>query len=218
MKIGLHRALHYIHGENSFTGIKNIEHKIDFIELDFQLTKDGVLILHHDEYDKNDLIISENIHKDILIDKKKGSLNGKQVVDYIMNETDIGLNVEFKVSPFFGNKIDVEKYIEYFIDYPQERIFYSSFNSKLIYSLKQKFPEMEVGLLFESSFDLLNLKWELLDNLHPHWTVIEDELIDVCKKKKKKIITYTVNSRNIFVKLKNLDIYGIITNHPDLIN
>lgn len=218
MKIGLHRALHYIHGENSFTGIKNIEHKIDFIELDFQLTKDGVLILHHDEYDKNDLIISENIHKDILIDKKRGSLNGKQVVDYIMNETDIGLNVEFKVSPFFGNRIDVEKYIEHFIDYPQERIFYSSFNSKLIYSLKQKFPDMEVGLLFESSFDLLDLKWELLDNLHPHWTVIEDELIDACKKKKKKIITYTVNSRNIFVKLKNLDIYGIITNHPELIN
>src|SRR6056297_724882 len=218
MKIGLHRALHYIHGENSFTGIKNIEHKIDFIELYFQLTKDGVLILHHDEYDKNDLIISENIHKDIIIDKKRGSLNGKQVVDYIMNETDIDLNVEFKVSPFFGNKIDVGKYIEHFIDYPQERIFYSSFNSKLIYSLKQKFPEIKVGLLFESSFDLLDLKWELLDNLHPHWTVIEDELIDACKRHKKKIITYTVNSRNIFVKLKNLDIYGIITNYPDLIN
>ncbi|TYB32168.1 MAG: glycerophosphodiester phosphodiesterase [Candidatus Mcinerneyibacterium aminivorans] len=215
MKIGLHRAFHRIYGENNLNGLKNIEHEIDFVELDFQLTKDKKLILHHDEYDVDDSIISDTEKNLLKVDSTKGDVDVNSVLDYIMRETDLKINAEIKDSPLLDKKFSVDDYIKRFLKYPKDRIFYSSFNSNFIYSLKRKYPDMETGVVFESSFDLLKFRWDLIDNLHPHWSVVTAKMIETSHRLDKKIITYTVDSKNVFKKLKELKVDGVITNYPD---
>ncbi len=170
--------------------------------------------MHHDEVDIFEEFISNTLFDDINIDSKKGSMFAKKVLDYIIKNTTLEINVEFKISPFFNESFNVDNYLEYFLDFSQSRLFYSSFNSDFIYAVKRKYPKLETGLLFESSFNSMKINWNLVDNLHPHWTVINKNLVEKTHKKGKKIVTYPVDSIRIFNKLKEMGVDAVITNDP----
>jgi len=95
----------------------------------------------------------------------------------------------------------------------QDQIWVSSFNPFFLKLLKLAAPTMRTGYLFakmtgfHAAIDVL-LKSEAW---HPHFSLINDELIEMAGQRKKEIYTWTVNEPDDYERMKKYDVEGIIT-------
>ncbi len=202
----------------------------DGIELDVQLTKDGQLVVCHDEKidrtsngqglvkdhtlaELKDLIF--NNHNEAYPDCKIPTL---EEVLQLVKPTKMVINIELKTGEYEYDGIE-EKTVELVRKYKmQDRIIYSSFNHYSIKKILEIEPTADCGLLHTDCIvDIADYACRLgAKNLHPdkyfldHKNYYSDAVAHNLK-----INAWTVNDEKDIIKDLNFKINAIITNYPD---
>lgn len=231
-KVFAHRGWSGKYPENTMLAFqKAIELGVDGIELDVHMTRDGELVVIHDEKVDRTCNGTGKI-KDMTLAELKtmdasASFAGMYGVnpiptlrEYMELVKDLPLitNIELKTNIYDYEGL-CEKVYEMIKEYHyQDRVIISSFNHYSVVRMKEMAPELKYGFLSES--------W-LLDTgaycnrygvpcYHPLRGNCTPELVKEMKDHGLEINVFTVNEEEEVRAFYALGIDGIIGNHPDM--
>ena len=213
-----------ITAENSIQSLKNAQElKIYGSEFDVRMTKDGVLVVNHDEH-INKLEISETLFKDL---KKQKLSNGEKLPTlekYLKQgkkSKQVKLIVEIKPAktPELEDEM-VAKTLKIIRDKNLEnQCEFISFSLHLCKEIKKQNPQAIVQYL-AGDLSPSDIKNAGIDGLDYHYSVFLDKHPDwISEAKKLGLITnvWTVNDEVIFKKLADLGVGFVTTNVPDVL-
>lgn len=230
-KIFAHRGYSGKYPENTMIAFKKaLECEVDGIELDVQLTKDGEVVIIHDEtidrtttgkgfvvdytYEELERFDASFKFKDLGFNKIPTLREYFQLVkDY-----DIVTNVELKtgINEYLGIE---EKVWELIKEYNlEEKVIISSFNHFSVMRMKDIAPQLKYGFLSEDwIIDAGKYTHSYgVQCYHPRFNNLVPDVIKELKKYNLEINTWTVNLEEDMRYLYSNNIDVIITNYPEL--
>ena len=230
-KIFAHRGYSGKYPENTMIAFKKaLECGVDGIELDVQLTKDGEVVIIHDEtidrtttgkgfvvdytYEELEKFDASFKFKDLGFNKIPTLREYFQLVkDY-----DIVTNVELKtgINEYLGIE---EKVWELIKEYNLEKkVIISSFNHFSVMRMKKIAPQLKYGFLSEDwIIDAGKYTHSYgVQCYHPRFNNLVPDVIKELKKYNLEINTWTVNLEEDMKYLYSNNIDVIITNYPEL--
>lgn len=228
-----HRGYSALYPENTMKAFREAEKAgADGIELDVQLTKDGEVVVIHDEkvdrttngkgYVKN-FTFNELRKLDASIQKKKLFSQPEPIPSLVevlewMSTNQIICNIELKngVFPYDGME---EKVIGLIRSYDlANRVILSSFNHYSIVYCFRLAPEIETAPLFSEG---LYMPWIYAESIgaksiHPKYTIAKTDLIKASQEYGIAVRPYTVNKEKEMHRLISADCSAFITDDPVL--
>lgn len=207
--------------ENSIASLENAQKlKIYGSEFDVRMTKDGVLVVNHDEH-HGEMEISETSFKDL--EKLKLS-NGEKfptLKDYLKQgkkDSSLKLIVEIKPAktPEIENEI-TQKTLKMIKDMKLEgQSEYISFSLNICKQIKKLEPKFKVQYL-NGELSPEQIKNEGLDGMDYHYSVFQKNPTWISEAKALGLITnsWTVNDAAVYQEMKNQGIGFVTTNIPD---
>lgn len=225
-----HRGYNSKYPENTMLAFREAE-KVgaDGIELDVQLTKDGEIVVIHDEtidrttngtgYIKD--MTYEELRKFVVRDKQK-KIGAKEqipslieVLEWLKTNTLI-CNIELKngIFPYKGME---EKVIELVRSFRlTDRIILSSFNHYSIVYCHRLAPEIETAPLYSEG---LYMPWIYAQSIrakgiHPQYRAVTEQIIRQSIENGIAVRPYTVNKESVMTKLLQANCTAIITDDP----
>ncbi|MDY4920595.1 MAG: glycerophosphodiester phosphodiesterase [Phascolarctobacterium sp.] len=232
MKNFAHRGFSGKYPENTMLAFKKaLEAGADGIELDVQLTKDGELVVIHDEkVDRTtngtglvrDYTLEElrKLDASYIYTGKMGFNPIPTFDEYCqwVKDTPLVTNIELKtgVYPYPGIE---EKVLNMLEKYElKEKVIISSFNHFSIIRMRELAPELKYGLLEESW--LVNPGAYVasvgVPCYHPYHGSLTPETVVEIKSHNLEINTFTVNDEESVKRLRDLGIDIVIGNFPDM--
>ena len=228
MNIYAHRGNSGFFPENTMYAFKkSLDLGIYGIEIDVQKTKDGILVVHHDEtlgrmFDGKGSIKKSTFEQLRELNLKDEELKNKadckiptweEVLEFI-KDTDLTLNIEKDI-------LDIVKQYEM-----EDKVVISSFNYKSLKRISKLNSKVKTAYLVGPlTFKRRNLKKILkickdckCTYIHPSCDVVNKEFVAEAHKKGLLVQVYTVNSVTIMKKLIKLKVDGVFTNYPKIIN
>ena len=240
MNIYAHRGNSGFFPENTICAFKKtLDLDIYGIELDVHKTKDGVLVVHHDEtvnrmFEGNGFIKKLTLDQIKELDLKDEEFKNdpdckiptlEEVLELIA-PTKLNLNIELKNNKvlYKGIEKDVVNLIKKYK--MEKRVIISSFNSRSLKKLSKLNSKIKIAYLVDDiNFKHKNIKKILkickdckCNYVHPSYNVINKEFEDEAHKKGILVQVFTVNSITIMRKLIKLKVDGIFTNYPKIIS
>lgn len=227
-----HRGYSAKYPENTMLAYeKAVQAGADGIELDVQMTKDGELILMHDEAvdrttDGTGLVKDKNLE-----DIKKLDASYVFTGEYGVNRiptlreyftfakmADILTNIELKTGVYPYDGIE-EKTLSMIDEFGlRDKVIVSSFNHYSVLKMKKMAPDMKYGLLEESWIvgmpayaDNLQMNY-----LHPIASSVTLDMYHESQAKNIGINTWTVDDPAEMKRLLELGVNGIISDDPEL--
>ena len=227
MNIYAHRGNSGFFPENTMYAFKkSLDLGIYGIEIDVQKTKDGILVVHHDEtlgrmFDGKGSIKKSTFEQLRELNLKDEELKNKadckiptleEVLEFI-KDTDLTLNIEIK-----NNKVRQYEM--------EDKVVISSFNYKSLKRISKLNSKVKTAYLVGPlTFKRRNLKKILkickdckCTYIHPSCDVVNKEFVAEAHKRGLLVQVYTVNSVTIMKKLIKLKVDGVFTNYPKIIN
>lgn len=209
---------------------KAIEMGADGIEFDVQLTKDGEIVVIHDE--RIDRVSDgSGFVKDYTFAELKKFSFSKSHPEYgfvtiptlrelfsFMQTNDKLMNVELKTGIIFYEGIE-EKTAELAKKMGlAKRILYSSFNHESVMKIKKLAPDSKTAFLFGNlaADSAEYVSQHGIDAIHPARHLLEyPTLLQDCHEKNLKVNTWTVDVKLDMRRLAERGIDGFFTNCPD---
>ncbi|MDR3585872.1 MAG: glycerophosphodiester phosphodiesterase [Desulfosporosinus sp.] len=230
MKVIGHRGAAGSAPENTLISFaKGLEYGVDGFEFDVQLSKDGEVVVCHDER-VNRTSNGMGWIKDLTLRELKnldfGSWFAKlpifQEIPTLRELLDMfeGINLELNVEiksglvqyPGIGEKV-----VSLLAKYNRlDNSIISSFDHQLLYDLKQHYPLVITGILYDCApiTPWLYAKFLKAQYLHPSWYFVTPELVTASADFGIGINTWTVNSFFAAKKVKMAQVSRIITDYP----
>jgi glycerophosphoryl diester phosphodiesterase len=207
---------------------KALESGADYIELDVQLTKDGQLVVFHDE--KLDRVtdgkgkLTEHTY-DELQQLSAGSWFGKdgefddakipllsEVFDLI--DHDIMLNIEIKNRG--DAMLTAEKTVELIKEYDfEDSCYVTSFSYAAIKRVKKLDPEIKTGLIANVATTTAFTQLKYIDALSLNHLLVNQAVVNNAHQNGKRVFVWTVDSKSEMQKMMSMGVDNIITNRPD---
>lgn len=234
MKVYGHRGYSGKYPENTMLAFqKAVEVGADGIELDVQLSKDGELVVIHDEtLDRTtdgkgwvkDYTLAELKKFDAgkIKDGKWGFQEIPSFDEYCrwFKDQDIITNIELKTSIIYYPEIE-EKTAAMIRKYGlEDKVIFSSFNHLSIVRMKQLLPQCPVGALVEIeglAYAGYYGKKYGFEYYHPDFCLLSDEAVKECKENGVGINVWTVNDLGSFEQLYEWGVDGVIGNYPEVL-
>lgn len=231
MKVWAHRGASGYMPENTMEAFEMaIRQKADGIELDVQMSKDGKLVIMHDET-VNRVTDGKGMIKDFTLQQikklkvrtphtKPGTYRVPTLEEVLelMRPTDLLVNIELKNSIFLypGMEEEILKLVEKMG--MEDQIFYSSFNHYSLMKLKMLAPHVPTGLLFNDG--LVNVasygKSLGVTALHPAvYHLLYPNFVKECQDAGLKMHVWTANEPEHIELVKSVKADAVITNYPD---
>lgn len=216
--------------ENTLSSFKRaVEIGSDGMELDVQLSKDGYLVVIHDErvdrttdgigYVK-DYTLKELKRLNAGIKFGRNYINEKiptlAEVFELLEDKSILVNIEIKSGLISYPGIE-EKLVNCVFDYNfEDLVLISSFNHYSLKTVKEIEPRLNIGLLYECG---LVEPWHIANrmhaySLHPFYVNIIPEVVKGCKSNNVKLFPWTIDDEELMKNMIRLGVDGIITNDP----
>ncbi len=229
VQVSAHRGWSKVAPENTLPAFeKALESGADYIELDVQLTKDGELVVFHD-----DTIERTTDGKGFLTDYtypellrlSAGSWYGKEhefddvkiprfteVLDLIGD--DILLNVEIKSH---GNvRATAEKVVEILDEYDMTKsVYVTSFSYQALQRVKELNPKIKTALIAHIAPSTVYSQSEYIDAISVNYLFINQSVVNYAHRCGKKVFVWTVDRSGPMKKMISLGVDNIITNRPD---
>lgn len=217
----------------------------DGVELDIQLTKDGEIVVIHDEivdrttngkgwvkdYTFEDLrkldASYQNIQQDgavIRQARKFEEYHDLQIptmreVFELLKPTGLTINIELKTGIIFYPGLE-EKILKLTKEMGMEdRVIYSSFNHSTIAKIHELNPEAKTGFLYaDGTIDMPEYgKAHGVTALHPAlYNVQYPQFMEKCKAAGLKVNVWTINRPEYVEMAKAAHVDAVITNYPDM--
>ena len=208
---------------------KAIEMEADGVEMDVQLTKDGQIVICHDERIDRTSDGSGWI-KDLTLKELRQYSFSKTHPEYgnvkiptleefleLLRPAGLEINIELKTGVIYYDGLE-ERTAAIVADMGmQDRVIYSSFNHYSLQKLKAAVPEARMGLLMGENFVDVPGYTDLLQAgaVHPYFQTIDKDYIVKCHSHGIKVNTWTVDSRIEMKRLAESGVDAIITDCPD---
>ena len=226
-----HRGASGYAPENTLVSFqKAIEMGADGVELDVQLTKDGQLVVIHDEWiDRTsngtgwvkDMTLEElrrfNYNK-TCPEVKWAEIPTLEEVYALLRPTGLTINVELKTGIVFYPEIE-ERVVELTSRMGMEdRVLYSSFNHRTCVKLHELKPNAYVGFLYaDGIIDVADyVKHHGGNALHPAiYNIQYKDYMQEVAKNELDVNVWTVNEREHIGLCVQARVNAIITNYPD---
>ncbi|MFR4383704.1 MAG: glycerophosphodiester phosphodiesterase [Phascolarctobacterium sp.] len=229
-----HRGFSGYYPENTMLAFQKTaeESLADGIELDIQMTKDGELVIMHDEtLDRT--TNGSGYLKDYTLEKLKTLSVGVNVKGFFprqtiptlreyftwLKTTKLITNIELKTSVFEYKGIE-EKLIAMVHEFGlEEQIWYSSFNHYTIAKVKELMPEAKCGLLMDTW--LMNVgSYAASQNAATvnacSWFCCKEGVAEDLHAHGIKLQAWTPNDADLMKKLVDCGTDVLITNFPDI--
>ena len=232
MEIWGHRGAYDHAPENTLTGFQlAADMGADGIEFDIQLTRDGEVVVIHDEKIDRTSDGHGYVKDFTLSELKKFNFNKKGITKPLFMEIptldeaiqllkplQIKINIEFKTGKVYYENIEA-KALEIINKHNMlEKTVWSSFNHYSIQKLKQLEPYAETALLSGSEIHITGEQCEKTgaSALHPHiMQLLYPGLVKECHERGIKVRTWTVNEPEHLKLAKDSGVDGICTNRID---
>lgn len=207
--------------ENSVKALENAQNlKIYGAEFDVRMTRDGVLVINHDEH-HGKMEVSETDFKDLEKLKLSNGDNFPTLKDYLKQgkkDSSLKLIIEIKPAktPELENEI-VKKTIEIVKDLKLEsQSEFISFSLNICKEIKKLNPKFKVQYL-EGNLSPQQIITEGLDGIDYHFSVFEKNPTWISEANSLGLITnsWTVNDIEVYKKLKEQGLKFVTTNIPD---
>ncbi|NWO13228.1 glycerophosphodiester phosphodiesterase [Virgibacillus sp.] len=235
-KIYGHRGSMGTYPENTLLGfMQAIKEGVDGIELDVHMTKDGEIVVIHDEFlDRTtdgtgyikDLTLEEIrrhsagvkfSHFDLFEDQwRLEQVPTLQEVLELLKPYPIELNIESKTTKFTYKGIEekVQQIVQIYGN--NRKVVYSSFHLPTLLRIKQLDPNHEIALLVEGN---LPHPHEYMDCFHLEAIHVSQKGIlkgvDYWRPSFPRLRAWTVNDMNDMKQLLDLRVAAIITDYPE---
>ena len=199
----------------------------DGVELDVQLTRDGVLAVCHDEtIDRTSS--GAGWLKDFTFDELRSldfsngnaayegvKIPAMEEVFDLLAPTGLTINIELKTGIVFYENIE-EKILELAARKNwEDRVIYSSFNHYTVRRIKELNPAAKVGLLYaDGPIDMPGYGHRLeADALHPAFYNLQyPNYMEDCRRYGLDVNVWTVNSAADLMKCREYGVNAVITN------
>jgi glycerophosphoryl diester phosphodiesterase len=221
-----HRGFSARYPENTLLAFqKAIEAKCDSIELDIHLTRDGeIVIIHDEEVDRTTDghgFVKDHSYAEL---RRLNAGQGERIStldEYfdLVEEFSIVTNIEMKNSIFRYEGME-EAVIKKICNRGLEKkIIFSSFNHFSMLKCKKLIPEIKCGFLVWSWFIDIGAytKKHGIDYIHPEYNALTGDAVKEIRNNGIGINAYTVNRREDMERLVEKSIDGIITDEPELL-
>jgi glycerophosphoryl diester phosphodiesterase len=223
-----HRGASRAAPENTLSAMKKaIEFGADYAECDVFQTKDGEIVLFHDE-EMERTTGKEGMIWDYTLAELKGLEVGswfkeefrgepiptlREVIKLVKGK--IKLNIEVKIS---GNDPNIVQKVVDIIrseNFSQECMV-TSFEKPVIEKVKEIAPEVITGFIFDEEHppDIFKGNWEYVCSKR---NIVDEAFVQKAKQKGKRLNVWTVNYPAEMKKFIDLGVDGIITDVPDLL-
>ncbi|SHK16758.1 glycerophosphoryl diester phosphodiesterase [Geosporobacter subterraneus DSM 17957] len=226
-----HRGASAYAPENTMASFKKaLALGADGLEIDVQMSKDGHLVICHDERVDRTTDGTGAIQALTLKELQKldaGSWFSKEfkgekipVLEDLLDclrGRNILLNIELKNGIVLYEGLE-EKILEALGIYRMEHCtVLSSFNHYSLLKIKGLNPRIKVGILYVAG---MVRPWEYArsigaDGLHPIYYSVRPEIVAGAQTHQMPIYTYTVNEISDLEKIAGMEVAGIITDYPD---
>ena len=203
----------------------------DGVELDVQISKDGRLVVFHDDelsrltgftgsvadYTYAELCRMPVIHAVDATERDVAPL--LEDVLALLHERGLSVNIELKNSRAAFSALE-EKTLEAVEKAGmREKTIYSSFNHYVLMKLREVDPKAKIGLLYSEAMvdPWVYANYLHADAIHPHYLAALGcpGLIEGCKKAGVEIHPWTCNDEQVVCDLASAGIEAVITNYPD---
>jgi glycerophosphoryl diester phosphodiesterase len=197
----------------------------DMCELDVQLTRDGaVVVIHDDTVERTtdgagevaELTLAELKRLDAGAKFKGGAIKGEQIptLDEVFSATSgkCGLNIELKAGGLEHQVAQIMNARNAFGD-----SIVSSFNWEYLKTIQQIDPLIRIGLLTDDKpVDLMmNAVAMRAYAITPHSDIVTAELCTAAHQRSLKVYTWTVDQESKMCALIEAGVDGIMTNYPE---
>lgn len=207
--------------ENSITALQNAQKlKIYGSEFDVRMSKDGVLVINHDEH-HGKMEISETDFKELAKLKLSNGEKYPTLKDYLKSgKKDKTLKLIVEIKPAKTEALEnemVEKTVKMIKEMKLEsQCEYISFSLNICKQIKKIAPDFKVQYL-RGELSPQQIKDEGLDGLDYHYSVFQKNPTWISEANALGLITnsWTVNDVEIYNELKRQGVKFVTTNIPD---
>lgn len=231
-KLHAHRGASHEAPENTWAAFHlALAQRADFIELDIHQSKDGHLVIMHDETlnrtsNGSGLIKEKTLDELLSLDcgqwfseKFKGQQMPllEEVLPWAQKEG-LSLNIELKAGSRFYPHIE-KKLLSLIVQHHmKERVIVSSFDHHALQLLKSLDEEIKTGILYTAA---LVDPWDYAqkikaDALHPLYLTVDETLLRGAFSKGLWVNPYTVDDPAVMKQLIKAGVSAIITNEPNV--
>ncbi|WP_039862986.1 glycerophosphodiester phosphodiesterase family protein [Planococcus donghaensis] len=196
------------------------------IELDVQITKDGVVVVYHDDNLRRLTGINEDIDTLDYEDIKELRVGRRWMRKFQQHQIPLAyevfqwakkkkipLNVELKGS--FAKNPKGPQVLAAMLE-GMEDIHLSSFNSQLLQEMKQLMPSTEMAWIVKKNKQLAYSKeMDWVDSIHLHKRLLGKPMWTDILKLNKKVRLYGILGSESLTRLLEPQMIGIITDYPD---
>jgi len=233
MKVFAHRGFSGCYPENTMLAFKEaLKTGCYGIELDVQTTKDGEVVVFHDEtidrVTDGSGYVRDYTYEELSRFNAAALWNGKFGFQKIptfreycewVKDTPLITNVELKTGVYYYEELE-EKTIALIREYGiSDRILFSSFNHLSIEQTKKLAPEIPVGALVEHE-GLGNAGYYCskcgYPYYHPGFKGLTEEEVLGCRKHGVGINVWTINDMAALKQMEEWDVESVISNFPDV--
>ena len=232
MEIWGHRGAYDHAPENTLTGFQlAADMGADGVEFDIQLTRDGEVVVIHDETVDRTSNGTGFVKDFTLAELKKFNFNKKGITEpyfmeiptldevlQLIKPTGLRINIELKTGIVYYDGIEAKALKVVGKHDMLDRIVWSSFNHFSIQKLKQLEPNAETALLSALQIHITGEQCEKTgaSALHPNIKqLLYPGLVEDCHKRGIKVRAWTVNEPEQFKLAGDKNIDGICTNRID---
>ncbi len=216
-----HRGVPFLEEENTLRSFERaIDLGFDGVELDIMSTKDGKIIVNHDTFLKiNDR--QERPVSSINYEKIKNFPALKDILISIGHMTKINIEIKDQGKTSFTvvkELITILKELSLI-----DNILISSFNPSIIKEAKKIDDRFSTAWIWEEEnlkfYNLYSivLKYYNPDAIHVHHRIVGKELVQKIHQRGMKVIVYTVNDKEKLERMISMDIDGVFTDNPKIL-
>lgn len=222
--ISAHRSNSGDEPENSLPAVKAaIEQGVPSVELDVQLTKDGVAVLNHDYTLKrmaganakvSDLTLEELRRLSIGRDAE-GEPVPVPMLEEVLAEAKGRIKLLLDMKPYGAGEPLAREVVRLVQQYEMEQeVYIQSFDGGTLRQIRSLAPEIKIGqILYFALGDLTKLD---VDFYTIEQVMLTDQLVKKAHGAGREVWVWTVNSRRNMTEVLKFEIDGIITDYPQL--
>ncbi|MBU9712810.1 glycerophosphodiester phosphodiesterase family protein [Evansella tamaricis] len=228
VQVAAHRGDLHSAPENSLSSIRAaIDKRVDVVEIDVMLTKDGVVVLNHDSdlqrvagvprdiidmtYEETQEVDIGRLFSDEFIGERIPTLDEALVE---MKEENVKVLVDIKVEDTSRNREFAEKIVD-LIEYHDmvEVSYVQAFNNQILQEVRELNDDIKLGqILYIAAGNLSGLD---VDFYTIRQTMLSDRFIENAKRQNREVWVWTVNRERHIREVLKYDIDGIITDYPE---
>jgi len=229
IRVFAHRGYRAKYPENTVLAFKKaVEAKCYGIELDVQLSKDGQIVIIHDEDVKRTTDGSGAVCGFTYAQLRELDAGQGERIPLLSEYLDLVEDLPFITNiELKNNKIPYEGLEEKVLEMVRsrglsDRVIFSSFNHESVNKMKKLAPDILCGYICSGKLDgealATSMRETGVEFIHPHIKSLDEDFMNAVRENSISIIVFTVNDVGVAKRLISQGAYGIFTDDPHLLD